>query len=58
MDEITKALHSIEFACGDLQQAYAKAKPVLAFALLDIVEQANALNQRLQQLVQAISAES
>ena len=53
---ITKASHSMMFACGDLPIAYSMADPVMAIILLQMCERANTLKRDIEALLEALEA--
>lgn len=53
-EDLTKATHAMIFAVGDLQQALKKANAVEALILLDLIESATKLQQRIESLAAAV----
>ena len=53
---ITKASHSMIFACNDLPLAYSMADPVTSIILRQICERANTLNRDIEALLEALES--
>jgi hypothetical protein len=57
MDEdLTRATHSMMFAVGNLQDALRNATAVEALLLLDMIESATRLQQRIEAMTAAVVA--
>jgi len=53
-EPVLKALHSLEFAAGDLREAYASADPVSAIVLCELMARANSLHDDVKRLLEAL----
>lgn len=55
-EDLTKATHSMMFAVGSLQDALKRANPVEALLLLEVIEMAAKVQQRIESLAAAIES--
>jgi hypothetical protein len=55
-EDLTKATHSMMFAVGNLQDALQRANAVEALLILDMIETAATLQQRIEAVAAAIAA--
>jgi hypothetical protein len=55
-EDLTKATHSMMFAVGSLQDALKRANPVEALLLLELIETAAKVQQRIESLAAAIES--
>ena len=53
-EDLTKATHSMMFAVGSLQDALRRANAVESMVLLDLIEAAAKVQQRIESLAAAI----
>lgn len=56
-EHLTKAHDAFSFVCDDLHAAHAKANPVLALVLNDLMNEAVTLRGRLGRVMEAAQAE-
>ena len=56
-EHLIKADHDFSFVCDDLATAHAKADPILALVLNDLLNQAVELRGRLGRVMEAMQAE-
>lgn len=55
-EDITKAIHSMQFVVGSLQDAINQANAVESMVLLDVIESAATLQRRIEPFSVAIQA--
>ena len=56
-EHLPKASDDIAFLCDDLQAAHAKANPLLALVLVDVLNEAVELRSRLNRLIEAVQSD-
>lgn len=56
-EDLTKATHSMMFAVGSLQDALKRANAVESLVLLDLIQEAVHVHQRIKLLLDAIESE-